>query len=496
MTSRLRHLLLAWIAVTAAGCVVGSHLALERLRASFETEAQSTYQALAQGMREHETLLEALALLQPVAPDGAAAGQRLGSLYPAVHQVLRRDEGAAWPRESGQLLADAEERSQRSARAVLVQLDLSAGSYWLVRHAQPVAYALQVDLRQLASLAVQATQSGRSEASVWLEQAGARRVVVAGAAALDEGSGWRFGFRRRLGLDAAAVDFVAQRRVDWLALPWTGLAAWFLATSVAALAIAAWWRGMAARAPRRGVPPGQLGWKTRPAAGRRDPPGADGPVTAPVPLPGPSAVAHRQPLLVTLREVDAEPPELVAARGAIRDAARQSRRTAEVIARMRRSAERPDVEGRLQRVDWEEILRDALELIEPQCERLGVVTALSVDEAARRVRADAVVLEQIVHHLLHHALRSLESVPPGERRIELALVVRDDCSAMLSVRDTGSGLPAPDTPPGLEILPGATWRGQPLGRCAALAAGMGGSLAATPAAPRGTLFRLSLPLAD
>ena len=165
MSSRIRHLLLGWIAVTVTGCVVGSHLALERLRTTFETDAQSTYQALAQGLREHETLLEALALLQPFATEAVVDEQRLGSLYPAVHKVLRHDPRTAWPDGLRAALADGEARSQRSARPALVRLDLAGGSYEVNGRAlAPVDVPGETSRLQAAIGSIQATVLGSDPA--------------------------------------------------------------------------------------------------------------------------------------------------------------------------------------------------------------------------------------------------------------------------------------------------------------------------------------------
>ena len=480
MSSRMRHLLLAWLALTVAGGVVGIHLALERLYAAFEAESEAVYQALAQGVREHETLLETLALLQPAAPTAGPLS--------AEQRLLRHDERSPWPAEWSPVLDAGESRSRQTARAALVQFDLEAGHYWLVRSAVPASFALQVDLRQLAARALQGAQAGRGGASVWLEHAGSRQVVAAGVTPTDEGARWPFVFRRRLALDGMPIEFVAQRQVDALALPWTGLAAWFLVTSVAALAVAGWWIGVAARAGRRepvADPSDRL--LSPPHAQDRRAGAMSGSPAAAVPAP-----PARPPLRVTLRELDAEPPELLVARGAIRQAARRSRRTAEAIDRLSRGADAPGVDSQLRPIDWLEILGDALELVEPECARLGVIPMRQVDAVAREVRADPAALEQIVHHLLSRALQAQHDVPAAQRHLELTVAALDDTRAELSLRHTGEGLSPGETAQlaALSTVTDAPW--QPIVRCAALAAGMGGSLQGRVDPPGETVLRLIL----
>jgi signal transduction histidine kinase len=489
----MRHLILAWLALTVAGGVVGIHLALVRLSAAFEAEAETAYRALAQGLREHEVLLETLALLQPPAPTAGpvSAEQRLSGLYPAVLRLLRQDPRSPWPAEWAPVLEAGEGRSRQTARSVLVPFDLAAGRYWLVRSAEPASFALQVDLRQLAAQSVQGALAGRAGAAVWLEHEGVRHVVAPGATAVDEGARRAFAFRRRLAMDGLPVDFVAQRQVDALALPWTGLAAWFLATSVVALGVAGWWIGTAARGARREAAADAADRRLRRADPRdlRSAAAAGGALAVVVPQPA------RAPLRVTLRELDAEPPELLVARGAIRQAARRSQRAAQAIERLRRGAESPGVDAPLQRVDWLEILGDALELVEPECARLGVVPLRLVDDAVREVRADPAALEQIVHHLLSRALQALRDVPQPQRHLELSVSAPDDTLAELSVRHTGAGLSPAEaaqlaSPPSTGDVP---W--QPIARCAALAAGMGGRLQGGAEAPAETVLRLTLPRA-
>jgi C4-dicarboxylate-specific signal transduction histidine kinase len=195
------------------------------------------------------------------------------------------------------------------------------------------------------------------------------------------------------------------------------------------------------------------------------------------------------------RLLDEQPPELGTAREAMARTVEQARRASEVVGRMRRIVERPEVGASLQAVNLPETVNDALYLIEPECRRLGVHPA--VLGGGILLRADPVALEQIIHNLLTNALQALAQVPPGERALTIAMQPEGD-HGVLTICDSGPGIPADVLPRIFE--PFFTTRdgglGLGLSLCESLAADMGGTLTAANAAQRGALFRLSLPLAE
>ena len=72
------------------------------------------------------------------------------------------------------------------------------------------------------------------------------------------------------------------------------------------------------------------------------------------------------------RLLDDDPPELDTARQAMAQAVEQARRAADVVGRLRRVVERPDLAGQTQAVNLAEAVRRALYLLEPECQRRGV----------------------------------------------------------------------------------------------------------------------------
>ena len=217
-----------------------------------------------------------------------------------------------------------------------------------------------------------------------------------------------------------------------------------------------------------------------------------------------AGMAHElnQPLTAVLANTQAasrllndEPPELASARSAMTQAVEQARRASEVVGRLRRAVERPDQAAQPQAVVLQDTVRNALYLLEPEFKRREVTPQLESPPTATTVLAEPVALEQIMHNLLMNALQALEQVPARERQLTVTLGAEGSLG-VISVTDSGPGIAADVLPRIFE--PFFTTReaglGLGLSLCETLASGMGGSLMAAHNAPRGAVFRLSLPM--
>ena len=191
------------------------------------------------------------------------------------------------------------------------------------------------------------------------------------------------------------------------------------------------------------------------------------------------------------------PPDLAPARLAMTQAVEQARRAADVVGRLRRTVERPQIGGRREPVVLQDVVRDVLYLLEPECQRCNVTPSiLPCVVPAITVYADAVALEQIVHNLLMNALQALELVPAPDRRLILSLNITSG-QGVLTVSDSGPGIHPDLVGRIFEPFFSTRERGLGLGLslCETLAMGMGGTLTVTHHPPRGASFHLALPLA-
>ena len=195
------------------------------------------------------------------------------------------------------------------------------------------------------------------------------------------------------------------------------------------------------------------------------------------------------------RLLDDEPPDTTAARDAMVQAVAQARRAADVLARLRRTVERPDLTVQRRAVPLADCVRGVVELLQPEFAQRGVVVAFDSSATAMQVLADPIALEQIVHNLLMNALQALDAVPAGERRVQLAVRATPSGQVALSVHDSGPGIAAETLgrlfEPFFSTKPGGLGLG--LSLCETLAQAMGGSLRGGNAAPRGAEFVLTLP---
>lgn len=469
----------AGLALALAGCVVIARLELSRINEAFETDARIIHRLFSQRTAQQDAVMAMLALLQPETRGAASPGPRVSAVYPQILELQQRATGTAWgePR-----LATAEAESRRHRRAVLVEADFGAGRYRLVHAADPSSYAATIDLRAMVPREEWPLPEP-SPVLVALEHAGQRYVVQAG----DGGSGpWRFEFRKRLAADSQPFDAVLTRSAGWADLPWLKMLAWTMATSAIIAALLALARQRAAR--RRAEELLRLGQVAR--------------LNTLGELAAGMAHELNQPLTAIIagsqaakRLLDDDPPELGTAREAMQRTVEQARRAADVVGRLRRAVERPEIANRLQPVRLQDALHNALYLLEPESNRLGVQPVISGDDLL--LLAEPVALEQLIHNLLTNALQALAQVAPGERRLQLTMQAEGQ-RGVLSVCDSGPGIPADLLPRIFE--PFFTTRSGGLGLglslCESLAAEMNGRLSAAQASPRGAVLRLELPLAE
>ena len=206
--------LLPWLLVSVVGAWFISSQAIERHRALFETDARIVHRLLSQQVVQHDAILATLALLQPGAEAAgeAAPEQRLPALYPHILTVQRRDKGAAW---TDIVLTQAEAVSRQTRRAVLANVDLQMGRYKLVLAAEPMAYALTINMRGMVPWGDWPMKPDVSPVRVALEHEGQSLELQRGSApTADIQRGWRFDFRKHLAAESQSFDVVASQNLQ------------------------------------------------------------------------------------------------------------------------------------------------------------------------------------------------------------------------------------------------------------------------------------------
>ena len=488
MKHRLRAVgawLLAWLLLGTAGAVWLARDGLRQLHDDFDTQARIAHRLLSQQVVQYDAVLATLALLGS-SEDRREAESRLSSVYPSILSVLRRDAAQGWadPR-----LAAAEAQSHAARRAQLGPIDLQRGRYWLVMAAQPVSYALEVDLARTVPWADWPMDPQTSPERVSLDLGEHLYVVQPGSAA---GGLWHFDFRKHLASASQDFEVVAGRDVRLRELPWGAMTAWLAAVALALAGLRAWLRQRTER--RRAEELVRFGQVAR--------------LNALGELAAGMAHELNQPLTAVLANTqaarrlldDAGPDDLATARTAMGNAVAQARRASEVVGRLRRVIERPTAQGRSQTLLLAEVLQRALHLLEPEFARHGIAATLaplaeSPGAATLRAQGDPVAVEQIVHNLLVNAMQALAAQRAPERRIAVSYGAAGAGACQVQVCDNGPGI-APDTLAHI-FEPFFSTREHGLGLglslCETLAQDMNGSLTAAPAPAGGACFTLTLP---
>lgn len=522
--------LLAWLVLAVAGTVLLLADARTRQLEQFETDGRIAHRLLSQRMVQHDAVLAMLALLQPAADDPAHPEQMLPSVWPHILRARRIEADDPAPALRAALV-----EARRLRHGVLATVDPVRASYQLVGAAGSGGYVLDIDLRGLIPREewpyAGSTPSGANAASATAAPApptaatadaahpaplAPTRVVLAWQGRLialesvEERRGpWQFEFRKTVAAASQPFEVVATQTPGWSALPWLAMLGWLLICSV--LVWAARTLLQQRRARQRAEELLRLGQIARLntmgelAAGMAHE--LNQPLTA--------VLANTQAATRLLAEHTAEPtaahpsgdgtlgalhaandPRLAEA---LQQAAAQAQRAAAVIARLRRTLERPGSAAAeaATAVDLGASARHVLDLIEPECRRLGVAPALQSAEPGITVRADAVALEQIIHNLCTNALQAVEQTEPGRRELQVTIRAEGK-DGILEVRDSGPGFAADVLPRVFE--PFFTTRKSGLGLglnlCETLALNMGGQIAAANvAARRGALVTLRLPRA-
>ena len=463
-------LAVAWLAV---GALVSAWLiqgAADRAREAFETDARIAHRLMSQRAVQHEAIL---AMLQLVQPDSAhELARRLAAVYPQVLDIRRSVPGpAATPDEV--------------SNAQQLRVDWPAGRFWIA--APPTAtgtvYALEISLPLMVPWSEWPfginPEAGTADVALVI---GSERWVAQTRS--PEEALWRFEFRKHLAAPSQPFDLVVMRPFLWNDLPWLSLLiAWGMWAALASMALLLWRQRQERRHAEALLRLGQVSRLN-----------ALGELAA--------GLAHElnQPLTAVLagtqasrRLLDDSPPDVEAAREAMQQVVGQARRAADVVARLRRTIDRPGVRER-EAVELGSVVREVMQLMAAECRNRGVIVTLPDGDAL--ALADTVAVEQIVLNLASNALHALDDTPTPQ----LTWTLRAGGGRVrLSLRDNGPGLPPEVAPrifePFVTARPGGLGLG--LSLCETLAQEMNGRLwHEKPADGSGAIFVLELPAAS
>jgi PAS domain S-box-containing protein len=138
-----------------------------------------------------------------------------------------------------------------------------------------------------------------------------------------------------------------------------------------------------------------------------------------------------------LRFLDREQPDVSEAREAVVESIRDASRAADIIDRVR-SLYRKDSSNR-ERVDVDEVIREMVDMLRENATRHKVTIRTELALGLPEVMADRVQLQQVLMNLM---LNGIEAMHDEGGNLVIQSQVTDDSQLLISVTDTGIGLPA------------------------------------------------------
>src|ERR1700722_11429001 len=216
-----------------------------------------------------------------------------------------------------------------------------------------------------------------------------------------------------------------------------------------------------------------------------------------------ASIAHEvnQPLaaLLTnagtaLRWLAGEPPNLEKATPLIERVVDDGRRAADIISRIRDFSKKAPV--RKESLDVNEAISEIMGPAHSAISEHRVSTKMQLADGLPQVLGDKVQLQQVMLNLIMNAIEALSEVSEGSRELLISTGEVESEGVLVSVSDSGPGLPPTDVARIFEAFHTTKASGLGLGLsiCRSIVEAHGGRLWATPNEPRGAIFCMMLPI--
>jgi C4-dicarboxylate-specific signal transduction histidine kinase len=215
-----------------------------------------------------------------------------------------------------------------------------------------------------------------------------------------------------------------------------------------------------------------------------------------------ASIAHEvnQPLAAavingnaSIRWLDNTPPNLIEAKRGLERIVKDANRASEIIAQVRSLTKSSPP-----RVEWlsaGEVIRSAIMLAERELLQTQVSLKTNIP-GDLEVFGDRVQLQQVILNLTMNAIEAINAAGHGPRELVITAVQKNQKEALISVADTGIGVPV-DT---LDHLFDAFFTTKPNGMgmglaiCRSIVEAHGGNIRALSHSPRGVIFQFTLPV--
>ncbi len=172
----------------------------------------------------------------------------------------------------------------------------------------------------------------------------------------------------------------------------------------------------------------------------------------------------------------------------------QAARAGEIIRRLRAYVGKKDIQ--LVSVDLDGIIRDVTRLVQIEARMRGIGIDLTLGDALPEIAVDRILIEQVLVNLLRNAIEAMGAAETGPRTVYVRSALRTDRQILVTVEDSGPGLPDTDPERLFEAFytTKAEGMGMGLAICRSILETHGGHLWAEPNTPKGAKFHFVLPI--
>jgi signal transduction histidine kinase len=216
-----------------------------------------------------------------------------------------------------------------------------------------------------------------------------------------------------------------------------------------------------------------------------------------------AAIAHeiKSPLgAITLnantaqQELVAQSPRLDEINAILKDIEEDSLRVSETITSVRGLFK--DATDQPATISIEDVARQVLRLLQHELQFNEVLVATEFRVEVPLVRADPVQLQQVILNLFKNAIEAMASTPPNGRRLNIGTRLERNSFVLLSVQDTGTGVPPQDQDRVFEAFFTTKLAGMGLGLaiCRTIIERYEGRLVLAKSGPQGSIFEVTLPV--
>ena len=191
----------------------------------------------------------------------------------------------------------------------------------------------------------------------------------------------------------------------------------------------------------------------------------------------------------------ADPPNIKSVERILANIRRDNTRAADTISHLKGLLKK-EIASVWQEFDINEVIRNALQFLEPEALRRGVTLNTDQADGPLFVRADRIHLQQVVLNLAMNGMDAMQSCSPGVGRMSLKTAPIGECEIEVSVTDTGTGIPKGKLNEVFDTFFTTKPQGTGLGLSIArtIVESYGGRIWAENRAEGGAVFRFMLPL--